>query len=113
MQIIMLRVRSYRRRWAAAAIPTINIPRKFAGNAALLGNCTRLFGNLKQQRWAVPYPRDETSAGTTDRPHRELSELMCSNDLEGTVAKRLDDLYEPRVRWLKIKNGDYSGRVPV
>jgi bifunctional non-homologous end joining protein LigD len=39
---------------------------------------------------------------------RELFELMCSNDLEGIVAKRLDDPYEPRVRWLKIKNGDYS-----
>jgi bifunctional non-homologous end joining protein LigD len=38
----------------------------------------------------------------------ELFELMCSNDLEGIVAKRLDDPYEPRVRWLKIKNGDYS-----
>jgi len=39
---------------------------------------------------------------------RELFELMCSNDLEGIVAKRLDDPYEPRVRWLKIRNGDYS-----
>jgi bifunctional non-homologous end joining protein LigD len=40
---------------------------------------------------------------------RELFELMCSNDLEGIVAKRLEDPYEPpRVRWLKIKNGDYS-----
>ena len=39
---------------------------------------------------------------------RELFELMCSNDLEGIVAKRLSDPYEPRVRWLKIKNGDYS-----
>jgi bifunctional non-homologous end joining protein LigD len=39
---------------------------------------------------------------------RELFELMCSNDLEGIVAKRLDDPYEPRVRWLKIKNDDYS-----
>src|SRR5262249_6870083 len=39
---------------------------------------------------------------------RELFELIYSNDLEGIVAKRLDDTYEPRVRWLKIKNGDYS-----
>ena len=39
---------------------------------------------------------------------RELFELMCSNDLEGIVAKRLDDRYEARVRWLKIKNRDYS-----
>ena len=28
--------------------------------------------------------------------------------LEGIVAKGLDDLYDPRVRWLKIKNPDYS-----
>jgi hypothetical protein len=33
---------------------------------------------------------------------------MCSNDLEGIVAKRLADSYDPRVRWLKIKNPDYS-----
>jgi hypothetical protein len=33
---------------------------------------------------------------------------MCSNDLEGIVAKRLIDPYEPRVRWLKIKNPAYS-----
>ena len=33
---------------------------------------------------------------------------MCTNDLEGVVAKRLADPYDPRVRWLKIKNGDYS-----
>jgi bifunctional non-homologous end joining protein LigD len=39
---------------------------------------------------------------------RELFELMCAHDLEGIVAKRLADPYEPRVRWLKIKNPDYS-----
>jgi ATP-dependent DNA ligase len=38
---------------------------------------------------------------------RELFELMCANDLEGIVAKRLTDPYAPRVRWLKIKNRDY------
>jgi len=38
----------------------------------------------------------------------ELFELMCSNDLEGVVAKRLADPYNSRVRWLKIKNRDYS-----
>ena len=26
----------------------------------------------------------------------------------GIVAKRLDDRYDPRVRWLKIKNHDHS-----
>jgi bifunctional non-homologous end joining protein LigD len=39
---------------------------------------------------------------------RELFELMCANDLEGVVAKRLADPYDLRVRWLKIKNPDYS-----
>ena len=33
---------------------------------------------------------------------------MCANDLEGIVAKRLADPYGGRVRWLKIKNPDYS-----
>ena len=39
---------------------------------------------------------------------RDLFELMCVNDLEGIVAKRLADPYDTRVRWLKIKNPDYS-----
>jgi len=38
----------------------------------------------------------------------ELFDLMCTNDLEGFVAKRLADRYDTRVRWLKIKNRDYS-----
>jgi len=38
----------------------------------------------------------------------KLFELMCANDLEGIVAKRLTDSYNPRVRWLKIKNPNYS-----
>jgi bifunctional non-homologous end joining protein LigD len=38
---------------------------------------------------------------------RELFALMCTNDLEGIVAKRLADPYDTRVRWLKIKNPDY------
>ena len=37
---------------------------------------------------------------------RELFELMREHDLEGIVAKRLADPYDPRVRWLKIKNPD-------
>jgi bifunctional non-homologous end joining protein LigD len=47
---------------------------------------------------------------------RTLFELMRANDLEGIVAKNLADPYEPRVRWLKIKNPDYSqkeGRVEL
>jgi bifunctional non-homologous end joining protein LigD len=39
---------------------------------------------------------------------RELFELMCANDLEGIVAKRLADPYKSGVRWLKIKNPHYS-----
>ena len=34
---------------------------------------------------------------------RELFDMMCAHDLEGSVAKRLVDPYEPRVRWLKVK----------
>jgi ATP-dependent DNA ligase len=39
---------------------------------------------------------------------RELFDLMCANDLEGIVANRLADPYDPRVRRLKIKNPEYS-----
>jgi ATP-dependent DNA ligase len=39
---------------------------------------------------------------------RELFEAMCAHDLEGIVAKRLGDAYDPRAKWLKIKNPDYS-----
>jgi bifunctional non-homologous end joining protein LigD len=39
---------------------------------------------------------------------RKLFDLMCAHDLEGIVAKRLADPYDPRVRWVKIKNPDYS-----
>jgi ATP-dependent DNA ligase len=38
----------------------------------------------------------------------ELFESICSNDLEGIVAKRMADPYGPRVRWLKIKNRSYT-----
>ena len=38
----------------------------------------------------------------------KLFELMCANDLEGMVAKRLKDAYRPYTRWLKIKNPNYS-----
>lgn len=39
-----------------------------------------------------------------------LFDLMREHDLKGIVAKRLDDPYDPRVRWLKIKNPDYAQR---
>ena len=38
----------------------------------------------------------------------ELFDLMCANDLEGIVAKRLADPYDPQARWFKIKNRDYT-----
>jgi bifunctional non-homologous end joining protein LigD len=38
----------------------------------------------------------------------ELFDLMCANDLEGIVAKRLGDRYDPHIRWLKIKNPNYT-----
>jgi bifunctional non-homologous end joining protein LigD len=54
--------------------------------------------------------RSPTISETVSVEHRgrELFELMCAHDLEGIVAKRLEDPYEPRVRWLKIKNPGYS-----
>ena len=47
-------------------------------------------------------------AVSVERRGHELFELTRTHDLEGIVAKRLADPYEPRVRWLKIKNPDYS-----
>jgi bifunctional non-homologous end joining protein LigD len=38
----------------------------------------------------------------------ELFDLMCGNDLEGIVAKRLADPYDSRVKWHKIKNRAYT-----
>jgi ATP-dependent DNA ligase len=43
-----------------------------------------------------------------DERRRRLQRVLCTNDLEGIVAKRLADPYDTRVRWLKIKNPDYS-----
>jgi ATP-dependent DNA ligase len=45
---------------------------------------------------------------TIDEHGQELFEAACGLDLEGIVAKRKADLYEPRTRWLKIKNPNYS-----
>jgi bifunctional non-homologous end joining protein LigD len=38
----------------------------------------------------------------------ELFELVRRHDLEGIVAKRLDDPYDSSVHWFKIKNPGYS-----
>ena len=38
----------------------------------------------------------------------ELFELIQTHYLEGIVAKRVGDQYEPRTKWLKVRNPDYS-----
>jgi ATP-dependent DNA ligase len=38
----------------------------------------------------------------------QLFDLILEYDLEGIVAKRLDDPYDRATKWLKIKNPDYS-----
>ena len=43
----------------------------------------------------------------TGKGHK-LFDLICANDLEGIVAKRLKDGYGSHTRWLKIKNRSYS-----
>jgi ATP-dependent DNA ligase len=35
---------------------------------------------------------------------RVLFELMREHDPEAIVAQRLDDAYDPRIRWPKVKN---------
>jgi bifunctional non-homologous end joining protein LigD len=39
---------------------------------------------------------------------RRLFELVAALDLEGIVAKRLDDAYAPGTRWWKVLNRSYS-----
>src|SRR5262249_34276153 len=42
---------------------------------------------------------------------RALFNAVCRLDLEGIVAKRLEDSYVPRTKWFKILNPDYSQKV--
>jgi bifunctional non-homologous end joining protein LigD len=35
----------------------------------------------------------------------------CERDLEGIVCKRKDSVYSSRLRWLKVKNPDYTQAV--
>jgi ATP-dependent DNA ligase len=42
------------------------------------------------------------------RRGRKLFEIVQQHDLEGIVAKRKADAYEPRAKWIKIKNPRYS-----
>ena len=51
-------------------------------------------------RRAIHYALHDPTADNLTVPF----ELMRTKDLEGIVAKRLDDPYNPRVRWLKINN---------
>ena len=39
---------------------------------------------------------------------RMLFTVVQQHDLEGIVAKRKDDAYTPRARWIKVKNARYS-----
>jgi bifunctional non-homologous end joining protein LigD len=38
----------------------------------------------------------------------QLFQLVCEQDLEGIVAKRLADPYEPETQWFKVLNRGYS-----
>jgi len=62
----------------------------------------RLKATLPARSPAISETLSVTGSGS------KLFELMCANDLEGIVAKRLVDPYNQRVRWLKIKNLTYS-----
>ena len=42
------------------------------------------------------------------RRGQELLEIVQQHDLEGIVAKRKADPYEPGAKWIKIKNPRYS-----
>jgi len=37
-----------------------------------------------------------------------LLDLVCRLDLEGVVAKKMEDSYGPKTKWLKILNPTYS-----
>jgi len=39
-----------------------------------------------------------------DEHGKELFDAACGLDLEGIVAKRKIDPYDPQTRWLKVKN---------
>jgi bifunctional non-homologous end joining protein LigD len=68
---------------------------------------------LTERRWQLQsiLPTGSTvvsdALSVTGTGHK-LFDLMRAHDLEGIVAKRLQDPYGPRVRWLKIKNPGYS-----
>ena len=42
---------------------------------------------------------------------RPLFNAVCRLDLEGVIAKRLEDPYGPKTTWLKILNPTYSRRT--
>jgi len=60
------------------------------------------------ERLRIPLSAIIAEALSVTGTGHKLFKLMCVNDLEGIVAKRLTDSYRPSVRWLKIKNPSYS-----
>ena len=42
---------------------------------------------------------------------RPLFNAVCKLDLEGIVAKRLEDPYSPKTKWWKILNPNYSQKM--
>jgi ATP-dependent DNA ligase len=45
---------------------------------------------------------------STAKEGRPLFNAVCRLDLEGIVAKRMDDGYGPKAQWFKILNPTYS-----
>ena len=84
----------------AAGAPAGGLPRRGPENHTDLVRA----GLLEKD---VPQLSVSEALSVAGRGH-ELFELMRTNDLEGIVAKRLADPYDTRVRWLKVKNPDYS-----
>lgn len=41
----------------------------------------------------------------------QLFEVVSELDLEGVVAKRRDEAYTPKTRWIKVKNRQYSQAI--
>jgi len=89
-------VTSARRRW----------PRQMGREATSGLDLRQLPLTERQRRLGYILPKGSpiiSEALSVSGTGRQLFELMCANDLEGIVAKRLTDSYNPRTRWLKIK----------
>jgi bifunctional non-homologous end joining protein LigD len=42
---------------------------------------------------------------------KRLYATVCAMDLEGVICKRLEDRYQPGVRWWKVKNPNYTQAI--